>query len=257
MPCQSNIIGIDIGSVAIAVAQMDLKGDIIDTAYAFHQGQIVSSLRAVLNRLDIGQTCGIASTSSIPPIVKTTAQFDTRIAVIEAACRFYQNIGAILLAGAGKFGLIRFDEDGNYFKFKANTSCAAGTGSFLDQQAQRLNLGGIRKLAEIAYNNSGAMPKIASRCAVFVKTDLVHARAAYRLNPEVDTIIEIGGQDSKFTTLKNGSVTFAAMNAVCAAGTGGNKNDVIIPYLNYPRDTKSLNRLTMVSRFNETVSKIP
>ena len=47
-----------------------------------------------------------------------------------------------------------------------------------------------------------------------------HARAACEINPEVDTIIEIGGQDSKFTTLRNGAVTFAVMNTVCAAGTG-------------------------------------
>lgn len=47
-----------------------------------------------------------------------------------------------------------------------------------------------------------------------------HARAASEINPGVDTIIEIGGQDSKFTTLKNGAVTFAVMNTVCAAGTG-------------------------------------
>jgi predicted CoA-substrate-specific enzyme activase len=47
-----------------------------------------------------------------------------------------------------------------------------------------------------------------------------HARAAWQLNPEVDTIIEIGGQDSKFTTLKNGTVTSSIMNTVCAAGTG-------------------------------------
>ena len=36
----------------------------------------------------------------------------------------------------------------------------------------------------------------------------------------VDTVIEIGGQDSKFTTLRNGMVTFSIMNQVCAAGTG-------------------------------------
>ena len=47
-----------------------------------------------------------------------------------------------------------------------------------------------------------------------------HARAACEIDPEVDTIIEIGGQDSKFTTLKNGAVTFSVMNKVCAAGTG-------------------------------------
>ncbi len=47
-----------------------------------------------------------------------------------------------------------------------------------------------------------------------------HARAAVELDPGVDTIIEIGGQDAKFTTLRDGRVTFAHMNTVCAAGTG-------------------------------------
>ena len=47
-----------------------------------------------------------------------------------------------------------------------------------------------------------------------------HARAAYELNPETDTIIEIGGQDAKYSLLKNGRVVFSKMNSVCAAGTG-------------------------------------
>lgn len=47
-----------------------------------------------------------------------------------------------------------------------------------------------------------------------------HARAACELNPLTDTIIEIGGQDSKFTLMHDGIVTFSQMNAVCAAGTG-------------------------------------
>jgi predicted CoA-substrate-specific enzyme activase len=47
-----------------------------------------------------------------------------------------------------------------------------------------------------------------------------HARAAFELDPETDTIIEIGGQDSKFTIIHNGMVTFSVMNNVCAAGTG-------------------------------------
>ena len=47
-----------------------------------------------------------------------------------------------------------------------------------------------------------------------------HARAAFELDPETDTIIEIGGQDSKFTLMHDGMVTFSVMNNVCAAGTG-------------------------------------
>jgi predicted CoA-substrate-specific enzyme activase len=47
-----------------------------------------------------------------------------------------------------------------------------------------------------------------------------HASAAYHLSPEIDTIIEIGGQDAKFIVMHNGHVTFSVMNYVCAAGTG-------------------------------------
>ena len=78
--------------------------------------------------------------------------------------------------GGEKFGLIRFDEDGHYLNFKSNTPCAAGTGSFLDQQANRLNLSGIANLSRMAFNNRGPVPKIATRCAVFAKTDLAHAQ---------------------------------------------------------------------------------
>ena len=40
------------------------------------------------------------------------------------------------------------------------------------------------------------------------------------LNKTVDTIFEIGGQDSKFISLENGIVVDFAMNEACAAGTG-------------------------------------
>jgi predicted CoA-substrate-specific enzyme activase len=54
-----------------------------------------------------------------------------------------------------------------------------------------------------------------------VKNEITaHAYAAIELDPEVSTIIEIGGQDSKIIILKNGIVTDFAMNTVCAAGTG-------------------------------------
>ncbi len=48
-----------------------------------------------------------------------------------------------------------------------------------------------------------------------------HARGVHHLAPEARTIIEIGGQDSKFITLENGGrVRDFAMNDRCAAGSG-------------------------------------
>ncbi len=46
----------------------------------------------------------------------------------------------ILIIGGEKFGLFSWSGEGEYRSFKGNTSCAAGTGGFLDQQAERLGL---------------------------------------------------------------------------------------------------------------------
>jgi len=47
-----------------------------------------------------------------------------------------------------------------------------------------------------------------------------HAAGALQVDPEVDTIFEIGGQDAKYIRLENGEVCEAAMNEACSAGTG-------------------------------------
>ena len=46
------------------------------------------------------------------------------------------------------------------------------------------------------------------------------ATAARTIVPDVDTIFEIGGQDSKYIRMEGGSITDFTMNRVCAAGTG-------------------------------------
>ena len=60
----------------------------------------------------------------------------------------------------------------------------------------------------------------------FVGADVVRneitaqARAAVAIDPAVDTVFEIGGQDCKFIRLDQGVVVNFAMNNACAAGTG-------------------------------------
>ena len=46
------------------------------------------------------------------------------------------------------------------------------------------------------------------------------AKAASYWVPEADTVFEIGGQDSKYISLKDGAVEDFQMNKICAAGTG-------------------------------------
>ena len=172
----ANILGIDIGSVSISIAEITPEKEVVHSAYEFHHGNIAENLKRILNGFDLSGIHGIASTSSTPPIIKVDAQYDNRISIIRAARHFHEKTGSILIVGGERFGLISFDDNGNYQNFISNTLCAAGTGSFLDQQAQRLNLSGIEELSEIAFNNKGVIPKIATRCAVFAKTDLVHVQ---------------------------------------------------------------------------------
>ena len=54
-----------------------------------------------------------------------------------------------------------------------------------------------------------------------VKNEITaHGVAALSVCPEVKTVIEIGGQDSKIIFFENGIITDFNMNTVCAAGTG-------------------------------------
>ncbi len=57
--------------------------------------------------------------------------------------------------------------------------------------------------------------------ACIVKNEITaHAIGTLTFYPNVRTILEIGGQDSKIILIKNGIITNYAMNTLCAAGTG-------------------------------------
>ena len=56
---------------------------------------------------------------------------------------------------------------------------------------------------------------------VFVFNEIAaHAAGAYYYDRDVDTVVDIGGQDAKFIKLEEGRVVDNAMNTVCSAGTG-------------------------------------
>lgn len=57
--------------------------------------------------------------------------------------------------------------------------------------------------------------------AGIIKNEITaHAIGTLSIYPEINTIIEIGGQDSKIILIRDGIVTDYAMNTLCAAGTG-------------------------------------
>lgn len=67
--------------------------------------------------------------------------------------------------------------------YQTNGDCAAGTGSFMDQQASRL-LYDIEDVGDIVLDADKAA-SIAGRCSVFAKSDMIHAQQKGYEPPEV------------------------------------------------------------------------
>lgn len=77
------------------------------------------------------------------------------------------------------------------------------------------------EISAVGTTGSGRQLTGAIVGADVIKNEITaHAVAASYYVPDVQTILEIGGQDSKLIILRDGVVTDFAMNTVCAAGTG-------------------------------------
>ena len=171
-----SIVGIDVGAVALSLAQVGEDGSLLRSITRAHEGKIAETLAGCLEALELTIEGPLAATRSTPASVRVAHRADNLVAAIRAARILHPGLGALLLVGGEKFSLSTFGSDGRYRESRFNSLCAAGTGSFLDQQAGRLGLAGGSELAETALSNDGDRPRIATRCAVFAKTDLIHAQ---------------------------------------------------------------------------------
>ena len=80
-----------------------------------------------------------------------------------------------------------------------------------------------KKYKIVSVGTTGSARKLIGAIldASIVKNEITaHAVGTKSIIPNVRTILEIGGQDSKIILLKNGVVVDYAMNTLCAAGTG-------------------------------------
>ena len=80
---------------------------------------------------------------------------------------------------------------------------------------------GSDQISAVGVTGSGRVLAGQILGADVIKNEITaHGVAASVLDPEVRTVIEIGGQDSKIILLEKGVIRDFAMNTVCAAGTG-------------------------------------
>jgi predicted CoA-substrate-specific enzyme activase len=107
--------------------------------------------------------------------------------------------------GEGSVGIVDYDSNGD---------CAAGTGSFMDQQASRLCYS-IEEVGDIVVGaDRGA--KIAGRCSVFAKSDMIHAQQKGATPPQV-----LRGLCEAVARNFKGNVAKDRLLAGCTAFVGG------------------------------------
>ena len=173
-------LGIDVGSVTTKLAVLDENDQLVTHIYLLTQGKpiemVQQGLKQIKQRLpeDV-DICGVATTGSARYLAGVIVGADlvkneiTSQAV--AALLYIPEVQTIIEIG-GQDSKIIIVREGIVTDFGMNTVCAAGTGSFLDHQALRLNMS-IEEFAQRALD-SQAPVRIAGRCTVFAESDMIH-----------------------------------------------------------------------------------
>ena len=173
-------LGIDVGSVTTKLALVDENGKHVDSYMLKTAGKPVMAVQTGLKKLYEKKitdynVMGVGTTGSGRALAGSLTGADvvkneiTAHAV--AASTYVPGVQTILEIG-GQDSKIIILRDGIVTDFAMNTVCAAGTGSFLDHQAQRLNVP-IEEFGATALKSTSPA-RIAGRCGVFAESDLIH-----------------------------------------------------------------------------------
>jgi predicted CoA-substrate-specific enzyme activase len=183
-------LGIDVGSVSTNLVVLNEDGEIITNLYLRTQGKpivtVQKGLELIKKDLNDVEIMGAGTTGSARHLTSVIVGADsvkneiTTHAV--AASYLVPEVKTVLEIG-GQDSKIILLRNGVVSDFAMNTVCAAGTGSFLDQQAARLNIP-IEEFGEIALKATNPV-RIAGRCSVFAESDMIHKQQMGHNLPDI------------------------------------------------------------------------
>ena len=173
-------LGVDVGSVTTKFALLDKHGKVTASVYNRTQGKPIvmiqeglSSIREVMSPDD--HICGIGTTGSARSLAGVVLGAD--VVKNEITCQAVGTLHHVpetqtIFEIGGQDSKVILLRDGIVIDFGMNTVCAAGTGSFLDHQALRLNMS-IEEFGERSLGSKNPV-RIAGRCTVFAESDMIH-----------------------------------------------------------------------------------
>lgn len=173
-------LGIDVGSVSTNLVVITEEKKLIAKLYLRTQGQPLKCVQKGMEKLrkllpENIEIKGVGTTGSARQLVAVLVGADvvkneiTAHAVAAAAA--VPGVQTVLEIG-GQDSKIIILRNETVADFAMNTVCAAGTGSFLDQQASRIGIG-IEQFGALALQAVHPV-RIAGRCTVFAESDMIH-----------------------------------------------------------------------------------
>jgi len=178
MQSVSYFAGIDVGASAVKVVIVNSRTGVV--AHSIHKTgvDLVGSAQAALEQ---AKMLIIPTPEKISAVVstgfgKSNLPFaDRTITEISAHSRgvyyYFKRALTIIDIGAQDNKVIRIDDKGRLVSFKMNRKCAAGTGSFLEEIAYKMDLpiAELNKLAKLSV----APVELGSYCTVFTATEIL------------------------------------------------------------------------------------
>ena len=166
-------LGIDIGSTTVKTVLTDENNKILYKSYDRHMSKTretaAAKLRDIINSVgNVQVRAAVTGSAGLGVAQKLDIPFVQEVFAVTAFVKdFYPDISAAIELGGEDAKIIFFE---GAAEERMNSTCAGGTGAFIDQMASLLNVSSD-ELDALSLKADALYP-IASRCGVFAKTDI-------------------------------------------------------------------------------------
>ncbi|MBN2187086.1 MAG: hypothetical protein JW732_06515 [Dehalococcoidia bacterium] len=174
-------LGVDIGSINAKLSLLNEESRVVERdtekVTSSPRAAVISLIARLGERFNLEQiiAAGVSGSGrSVIPKELGWTEYSSSLAIASGLLHRHPDAKTIIQIG-GQSTLVIGLEDGlrKPWKVASNPLCAAGTGRFLEQQAYRIGIS-MEDFASLALKCEGSAPRIAARCSVFAKTDIIH-----------------------------------------------------------------------------------
>jgi predicted CoA-substrate-specific enzyme activase len=175
-------LGIDVGSVSTNLVLLNAEAKLIQGIYIATRGEPLAALNEGLDRIwerygDRLEILGVGVTGSgrylAAQVLCADVVRNEITAQLTSTAHYFPDVDTVFEIGGQDSKYIEA-KGGRLLDFEMNKICSAGTGSFLEEQAQRLGIDIHEEFTKQALSSTSPCD-LGTRCTVFMDSELVHA----------------------------------------------------------------------------------